>query len=150
TCGNDRTVRVWDGKTGAPIHRLEGHTLPVRDVVLTNDGMFAYTGSADKTLRFWNLTTGKEVKRWSAPGAIMELTQSADGTTMAVVVGREFVRILDVATGKTVNNLKGPERVIALSPDGKRIAGAAFQREMRVWDVATGKEIASLGSPKTV
>ena len=146
----DRTVRIWSAKSGAPIHQLEGHTLPVHGVALSLDGKLAYSGGADRTLRKWDLSTGKELERWNLPGSIMELCPAADGKTMGVVVSQNFVRIVDMATGKTIRDIKGPERVIALSPDGRRLAGTAFQKEMRVWDVATGDEIAVLGTPQTI
>jgi guanine nucleotide-binding protein subunit beta-2-like 1 protein len=56
---------VWNLNSGDPNHygvpkrALTGHSHFVEDVVLTSDGHFALSGSADKTLRLWDLTNNK-------------------------------------------------------------------------------------------
>ena len=40
---------------------LEGHSGPVNAVSVTSDGNYAVSASSDKTLKVWDLKTGKEV-----------------------------------------------------------------------------------------
>lgn len=48
-------VRVWDGRTGARICKLRGHSGNVRCAALSGDGRLCLTGSSDHTLRLWDL-----------------------------------------------------------------------------------------------
>ena len=38
SCSLDATLRVWDGRNGAPLQVLQGHTANIMDLALTGDG----------------------------------------------------------------------------------------------------------------
>jgi WD40 repeat protein len=72
----DRTIKVWDVQTGCCLKTLTGHTEPVECIALqaelpavAEDGkplpghnFRLFSGSADHTVKQWNLTTGKCVR----------------------------------------------------------------------------------------
>ncbi|KAF0984926.1 hypothetical protein FDP41_000825 [Naegleria fowleri] len=60
----DKSIVVWDltkeqGAYGVPKRSLTGHAHYVSDLCMTADAQYALSGSWDKTLRLWNLNTGK-------------------------------------------------------------------------------------------
>jgi hypothetical protein len=74
----DRTGRPWlrpqTGTLEAPggplVRTLAGHTGPVNAMAVTADGRFAVSGSYDKTLKVWELETGRLLATFSGGGAI--------------------------------------------------------------------------------
>eukprot|EP00128_Syssomonas_multiformis_P018394 Colp12_sorted_trinity150504_noHs@2560 len=43
----DRTVRIWDGRTGTQVRELQGHTSAIMDMALSKDGKTILTGGDD-------------------------------------------------------------------------------------------------------
>nr|QIE08071.1 receptor for activated C kinase 1 [Sinonovacula constricta] len=64
SASRDKTLIQWrltrdDTNFGVPHKMLKGHSHFVSDVVMSSDGQFALSGSWDKTLRLWDLSTSK-------------------------------------------------------------------------------------------
>src|SRR5262249_46326434 len=53
---NDRTIKLWDAATGAPIRIFEGHSSS-RIGRIFPDGARALSGSFDQTLKLWDTAT---------------------------------------------------------------------------------------------
>ena len=49
-------MRIWDARTGELLETLRGHTRRVWDVAFTPDGRGLMSGSADETLKYWDVS----------------------------------------------------------------------------------------------
>ena len=56
---NDRTVRIWDTRTGALQQVLRGHDDLVFDAEFSPDGQRIASASHDRTIRVWELSNGR-------------------------------------------------------------------------------------------
>ena len=63
----DKTLRLWDATSGAPIGApLRGHDERVSSVAFSPDGQRIVSGSADKTLRLWDADERRADRRAAA------------------------------------------------------------------------------------
>jgi WD40 repeat protein len=143
SASDDRTVRLWDVRTGQHKASLSGHTNVVSAVAFSPDGLTLASGSIDQTVRLWEVKTGQHKTSLKGhTGGIAALAFSPDGLTLATASGDKTVRLWDTRTGQTRVTLTGHTqtvRSVAFSPDGQTLASASFDKTVRLWDTRTGQ-----------
>src|SRR5438132_8870524 len=106
----DVAPRVAPGAlAGAPKQRdtLAGHTEFVASVAFSPDGKTLASGSADDTIKLWDVTTGKEkatLKGGLGLGIVASVAFSPDGKTLAASVFAH-VALWEVPGGKRTATL---------------------------------------------
>jgi WD40 repeat protein/serine/threonine protein kinase len=155
--GSDGVVRVWDVARGKETCRFQGHTDMVASLALSPDGRRALSNSevddwhvpqpdnGDRTgsWRLWDVATGKEVHRLSAPPMGWGAAFSPDGRR-ALTGCREQVLLWDVESGGQLRSLDGHTEFVtsvAFSPDGDRALSGSWDDTVRLWDVGRGTEL---------
>lgn len=126
----------------------KGHELAVLTVAVSPDSNYVATGSRDKTIKLWELSTGREVRSFLGHTAsINQIDFSKDGKYLISGNGDGTARIWEVATGKELHSVKpDEERVtdVAYDPNGKFFVTVGFGQKVRVWDVLTKKKLAEM------
>ena len=121
----------------------EGHTGAVRSVACGGDGRRALSGSADKTVRVWDVETGRLPPRRSraTPDAVVSVAWRGDGRRALSGSDDHTVRVWDVETGACLRALEGHTGAVwsvAWRGDGRRALSGSDDQTVRVWDVETG------------
>jgi WD40 repeat protein len=128
---------------------LSGHSDSVASVAFSPDGtLLASAGSADKTIKLWNVATGEVVRTLVGhTGSVASVAFSPDGTLLASGSGDNTVRLWDVASGTVRRTLSGHTFLInevAFSPSGRLLASGANDNTVKLWSVTTGEAIQML------
>ncbi|MDF0551889.1 S-layer homology domain-containing protein [Kamptonema sp. UHCC 0994] len=82
--GNSR-IQVWDLRKRQALYTLDGHSAGIEAIAISPDGQTLASSSSDRTLKLWNLRTGKLMHSMEGMGAI---AFSRDGQIL-VSVGKD-------------------------------------------------------------
>ena len=138
----DRTIKLWDVRTGACLQTLVGHRNWVMSVAFSADGMQIVSGSADRTIKLWDVRTGACLQTLAGHDhGVWSVAFSADGMQIVSGSADRTIKLWDVRTGEVLSVLRGHEHgvwTVAFSPDGRSLASGSADQTVRIWDVATG------------
>lgn len=143
-----RSGHVAAAPRSAPVRelrRLVGHEETVWAVAFADAGTVV-SGGKDRTLRVWDVETGRELRRVELPQEIKALAVSPDGKAVLAACGIT-ARLLDLASGQEVGRYTGHTntvRAVVFLPDGRRALSAGEDRAIGLWDVGDRREIRRL------
>jgi len=137
-----------DAPGGALLRTLEGHSDSVRGVSMTPDGRRAVSASDDKSLKVWDLETGRELRTLEGHSSpVYGAAVSPDGRRAISASEDCTLKVWDLETGRELRTLEGHSASVdgvAMSPDGRRAVSASVDKTLKVWDLETGRELRTL------
>ena len=147
---HDYTAAVWGvNAPAAPEFVLSGHDSAAQAVAYSVHGPWIATGSADKTVRLYDVDTHDLVRVYKGQkDFVSALAFSPDGKSLAVGTLDGTIRIYSTASTKIQRQLSGHQtRVAALAyaPSSDILASAADEGIVRLWDARRGRTMRSLG-----
>jgi len=110
----------------------------IGSLAFSPDGTMLVSGSRDKTMKFWEVPSGKLLRTVKAhSGWIRGVTFSPDGKILASCSDDTTIKLWDPKTGRPIRTLQGhkePVRSIAFSPDGRRLVSGSVDRTVKLWE----------------
>jgi WD40 repeat protein len=124
------------------VRRWEGHQNAVRGAAFSPSEPWIASISHDRSLRLWDLESGKEFRRLAghtAKGACLAF--SPDGSRILSGGDDRSLRLWDTKTGQQVRELIGHEGFVvgvAFTAGGDQALSASYDHTVRLWDLNTG------------
>jgi hypothetical protein len=124
-----------DGKTGAFIEVLKGHTDVVWPASFSPDGMRIVTPSSDGTARLWDAERGTHIVTLEGhTSEVLSASFSPDGTQIVTASGDRTARLWDGEAGEPIVTLKGHKDLVnwaSFSPNGAQMVTVGVWKDER-------------------
>ncbi|VXD14996.1 hypothetical protein [Planktothrix paucivesiculata] len=151
-----------------------GHSGSVNSVAISPDGQILVSGSDDKTITIWDLSTGQELRTLTGHSeSVNSVAISPDGqilvssshTVVSVrtvvnynseshtaVMGNVYntinkIKIWQLSTGEELRTLTGHSESVnsvAISPDGQILVSGSDDKTIKIWQLSTGQELRTM------
>ncbi len=148
----DRSIKVWDVVTGAPLGTLRGHEGAINALAYSPEGKWLASASDDGSVRLWDgFSGGQRAVLQGSNGSLFAVAFSPDAKLLAAAGRDRTIFVWDVASGKRVAALeghKGDVFALAFAPDGKTLVSGGADKTLRFWNRQTLEESSSLGGYK--
>jgi hypothetical protein len=135
-------------KAGAPILIINDYS--INSVAFAPDGRTALSGSDNKKLKLWDLSSGQEIRTFTGhSGNVTSVAFAPDGRTALSGSLDTTVKLWEVATGREILTFvghAGSVYTVAFAPDGRTALSGSNHSEIKLWDVSTGQVIRSFNA----
>lgn len=130
-------------------HTLEGHLAGISTLAWSPDSRVLATGSDDKLIRLWDVSTGKSMPMplVGHHNYVYSLAFSPKGNMLASGSYDEALFLWDVRTARLMRSLPAhsdPVSGVDFVRDGTLVASCSSDGLIRIWDTATGQCLKTL------
>ena len=144
----DKTVIVWEIKSGHALLRLEGHRDEVNTAAYSPDGSHIATSSVDRSVKIWDASSGECLHSLDLGEKVYKVIFSPDGLRLVVELDHAGA-IWDIHTGTCIATLQheGSKNMqLSLSHQGDRVVTGTDDGKAKIWSAVTGEELLELNA----
>jgi hypothetical protein len=143
--GQDNHVKVWSIDNAIQTHDLAGHSHLLQAVVLTSDGLRAYSVGFDQKILGWDLASGLLLPfQVDTQAAVNCLQITPDGKQLITGHTDGQIKIWDSHNGRFLTSWYSHEGgVSSLAVTDQLLASASEDGTARLWNIQNGEQITS-------
>lgn len=150
TASRDRSVRVWNVRTGSCTVMKGGHNGFVLSCDFSPKGNRVVSSSDDRTIKLWNTSSFSKVATLKGhEDKVYCVKYNPSGEYVASASCDHTVRVWNADTQSKVATLKGHTLAVfscsfSNTDNGKYVVSGSDDRIIKIWDWAASKEVKSL------
>ena len=126
-------------KYAGTVKTFKGHADTVRSVAFSPDGRWALSGSADETLRLWELSKGRCVRTFKDHTDSINSVAFAPDSRWALSGSRDkTVRLWELSTGRCLRTFErhtDEVNSVTFSLDGRWALSGSKDKTLRLWEL---------------
>ena len=149
--GENNQLKIWNADTGIEIHSLnfppqvnQGNVNFVQGLAFHPNGKLLASASSDKTIRIWDVETGREAMTLSGHlVGVASLVFNSNGKIL-VSCSQDYMVIVWESAGGTYRILKTFTHAsfvqsVAVTSNGRFVAAGSTDNKVTIWDVNSEK-----------
>lgn len=154
SCGEDRSVKLWNPSTGLLINSYEGHGYSALDVCIAKDNARFASAGGDRAALVWDVTQGRVIRKLQ--GHTQRINALAMNEESSVLLTASYDRTVcawDLRSSsrepiQTLSDFR--DSVSSVVVAGSKVVAGCVDGALRVYDVRAGAMTSDdLGDPIT-
>ncbi|EHK42137.1 hypothetical protein TRIATDRAFT_322236 [Trichoderma atroviride IMI 206040] len=141
---HDKSVRLWDTKSGILLKCFEQHSDWVRCVAFSSNGKYIASASDDYTVLIWDVTGVESPKTLTGHrGYCRCVAYSPDGSYIVSGGNDNQIIVWNSETceqDRTIKITGGEVTAVAVTPNSQKILASLSDGTLKVWDIGKEKE----------
>jgi WD40 repeat protein len=139
TASSDRTIRLWDIRTGAALAGLEGHSDDVAVVLFNADGSRIISAAQDG-IRVWDAASHALLAFLPQKRSLIAVSEDGRGVVSTSAANR--LQIWDANTRQeSSRTMNGPILAVRFGQEGARALVAAADNSIELYEAASGRRL---------
>jgi translation initiation factor 3 subunit I len=131
SAAKDLKINVWRSSNGERLGTYNGHVGAIWTVDIDPTTTLLASGSADNTIRLWEVATGKCLKSWEFPTAVKRVEFSEDGSKLLGVTEKRMgylsnIVVLDIKLDVQAEQSDERELTIVCDKSKATVAGWSY------------------------
>jgi WD40 repeat protein len=143
--GSYRKIKVWRLSEGGrivdfnsqPEHILIGHSHIVHSLAVSTDGNLLVSGSRDRTIKMWDLETGKIIRTLKGhQDGVYAIALSPDDKIIASASADKTIKLWHQETGELLSTFVGHSNTVtalAFTASGEMLVSGSLDRTIKIW-----------------
>lgn len=147
TASSDKSVKLWDARSGAHHSTLGGSMQTVMAVAFSPSGEFVLGACNDNSARLWSVERGVERHTLTGHvGKVFSVAFSHDGSRVATGSHDRTLKLWDLQKGHCVRTIFcfSSCNAVALSRDGFTLVSGHLDSSLRFWSAEKGESTREL------
>ena len=138
---------MWDIQTRSIKHTFSGHEQDIYSLDFARNGKHIASGSGDRTVRVWDIESGREVLSLNIEDGVTTVAISPGGEYVAAGSLDKSVRVWDVRNGVLIERLDGNDGhkdsvySVAFAPNGRSLVSGSLDKTIKMWELGDGRPL---------
>lgn len=144
-------TQVWDIQNKTIKHIFSGHEQDIYSLDFARNGKLIASGSGDRTVRVWDLESGRELLALQIEDGVTTVAMSPDGQYVAAGSLDRSVRVWETHGGFLHERLDGIDGhkdsvySVAFAPSGRQLVSGSLDKTIKMWEL--GEHRSMMGHP---
>ncbi|XP_065834834.1 WD repeat-containing protein 36-like isoform X2 [Oscarella lobularis] len=142
--GHVETFNIQSGLPRGSFGSSKAHDGPVRGVAINAVDRDVITGSADRTVKFWEFRSKRLTETLAMGAPVSRMLFHIESSMLAVALDDFRVHVIDSDIRRTIRTFSGHENEIldmTFSPDSRWLITSSMDSSVRTWDLPSARLI---------